>query len=231
MKKRTLIFLCGLLFMSAGAQPPGLHLAAIDQTITHGTWQTWHPNGSPRDSGTFRKGLPDGVWKHWDDQGQLLVFRTYSADKYQRVKLAMLRYHPRRATYPLAKMYADNREAALYHLRAESSFDTQGKTGAANSSDINVGDKNYKPVFNRSLHHGLYMNFYPGNTLKDSGYYQDGLRHGIWKTVSENGNTETGAYRHGVKVKEWKVFSPTGKLLEMIVYTNTGKIRKHRYFN
>lgn len=212
-----------------------LFVGSVKNGRLHGYWQSWYQNGSPCDSGQLHKGLPDGVWKHWDEEGRLIALRTFSAEKYQRISHEILRYHPKRASYPLVKMYSKNRNAAMHFLRAGASFGLPDEASTLTLKEQvanNItGGNNYKPVFNRSLHHGLFMNFYPGGAVKDSGYYQNGLRHGIWKRVHENGNTETGAYQHGVKTKEWKIFDPSGKILELIVYTPSGKIRKTRSFN
>lgn len=201
----------------------------------HGQWQSWYQNGMHCDAGQLSRGLPDGTWQYWDEDGQLLALRTYSAEKYQRISHEMLRYNPKRISYPLVKLYAKNRHEALRYLHAGLSFDitvdTQTEALATRVAGNITGSSNYKPVFNRSLHHGLFMNFYPGGAVKDSGYYQNGLQHGIWKRVHENGNTETGAYQHGVKVRDWKTFDANGKIIKLVVYTSSGKIRKTRSFD
>lgn len=203
----------------------------------HGNWQSWYQNGQACDSGRFEKGLPDGVWKHWNEKGELVSIRTYSADKYHRVANAMVRYHPRKITYPLAAMYQVNRSRALSYLQTSYSFAGTIRRASglslAEATGMNMQPGNvYRPVFDHALHHGLYMNFGPGDVAKDSGYYRDGLRHGLWvhRDLKE-GRFEKGLYHHGIKVKEWRTYDSNGKLEKLIVYSVRGKLRKERYFN
>jgi antitoxin component YwqK of YwqJK toxin-antitoxin module len=212
-----------------------LFAARIKNGKLNGPWQSWYQNGLPCDSGNFVKGLPDGVWKHWNEKGQLLALRTYSADKHQRIDNEMIRFNPRRINYPLASLYQVNRQAALQYMKMSYSFPNAGEqiTGLTLSELVtkNITGNNYRPVFDRTLHHGLFMNFYPDGRVKDSGYYRNGLRQGIWVHRDiEKATRQKGTYHNGIKVKEWRTYAESGKLLELVVYGLKGGIKKKRYF-
>jgi antitoxin component YwqK of YwqJK toxin-antitoxin module len=75
------------------------------------------------------------------------------------------------------------------------------------------------------------MNFYPDGRVKDSGYYRNGLRQGIWVHRDiEKATRQKGTYHNGIKVKEWRTYAESGKLLELVVYGLKGGIKKKRYF-
>jgi len=206
-----------------------LYDAHIKNRKLHGSWQSWYENGYLCDSGTFVKGLPDGEWKHWDINGRLIALRTYSADKFNRINNELVRYNPRRISFPLTALYQRNKRAALRYLRASYSF-----AGAARrkqgvtlqeliTANVTPGNE-YQPVFDQSLHHGLYINYFTTGLAKDSGYYQNGLRHGVWiHRDRPNGTTERGSYEHGIRVKAWRTYDSNGQILSIVQYNSKGE--------
>jgi antitoxin component YwqK of YwqJK toxin-antitoxin module len=206
-----------------------LYSGHVKKKKLHGNWESWYQNGQLCDSGQLALGLPEGEWKHWDEEGRLVAVRNYSSDKYNRVKMELTRYNPRHTAYPLTVMYHKNRASASRYLHSSYSFphsirriDDQSLQQWV-ASNITPGST-YNPVFDQSLHHGLYMNFFTNGLAKDSGYYQNGLRQGVWvHRDAPEGLVRMGTYKNGVKVKEWRVYMPTGKILGIIFYNNKGQ--------
>jgi hypothetical protein len=211
-----------------------LYTGNVRKKKLDGNWESWYQNGQLCDSGKLELGLPDGEWKHWDEHGQLIAVRNYSSDKYNRIKNELTRYNPRQAAYPLTVMYQKNSSAASKYLHSSYSFphnirriDDQSlqEWVAANIASGAV----YHPVFDQSLHHGLYMNFFPDGIVKDSGYYQNGLRQGVWiQRQFVHGLYYVGAYKNGLKIKEWRAYMPSGKLMGIIFYNNKGEEESRR---
>ena len=206
-----------------------LYDAHVKNRKLHGSWQSWYENGYLCDSGTFIKGLPDGAWKHWDISGRLVALRTYSADKFHRINNELVRYNPRRISFPLTALYQRNKRAAIRYFRASYSFAGAAKRKQGLSlqelitANVTPGNE-YQPVFDQSLHHGLFINYFITGLAKDSGYYQNGLRHGVWiHRDGPNGNTERGVYEHGIKVKMWRTYDSNGQLLSIVQYTSKGE--------
>ena len=213
-----------------------LFAAGVKNGKLHGSWQSWYQNGMPCDSGNLVKGLPGGVWKHWDSNGQLIALRTYSADKYHRISNEMTRYHPKRISFPLATLYQKNKQAAMKYLDVDYSFSNAGRKEKNWSLPRLVAKNvttrnNYKPVFDHALHHGLFMNFFPDGIVKDSGYYKNGLRQGMW-LHRNTGKTilRQGSYVNGMKVKEWKSYNASGKLQELAFYSLKGELKWRKEF-
>jgi hypothetical protein len=161
----------------------------------NGSWKSWYQNKSLCDSGDFIKGIPDGEWKHWDAKGQLLAIRHYSAAKFLTIKKEIDLNHPRCAIHSLAALYRQNSEIARQYLEAGYSFGLTAGNDRIPLTKIvenNINGNNYEPVFAVCLHHGLYMNFYADGSLKDSGYYKNGLRDGVWIQRSPDGSCSSG---------------------------------------
>jgi len=214
-----------------------LYSGHVKRKKLHGNWESWYQSGQLCDSGTLVSGLPDGEWKHWNEQGQLLALRTYSADKYKRIQTELSRYTPKRTAYPLTVMYHKNRPAAIKYLHSSYSFPHTIKRIDDQSlqqwvtANITPGHS-YHPVFDQSLHHGLFMNFFPDGQVKDSGYYENGLRQGVWvHREAPDSTSQMGAYKNGFRIKEWKIYTPSGKLLGMIFYNNNGEEYNRKDFD
>jgi antitoxin component YwqK of YwqJK toxin-antitoxin module len=194
----------------------------------HGTWQSWYVNGQRLDSGKLVKGVPDGEWKHWDSSGQLLYTRHYNADKLQRVKNEMRLNHPKSYFFALTSLYKKDSRAAVRYLNAGYSFPLVSPARAAYSlqqlTEMNNHSKGYRPVFSECLHHGLYMNFFTTGVTKDSGYYKDGLREGIWlHREKADGGWWQGAYKNGMCQHEWKQYDSRGRLVQIVFYNKNGE--------
>ncbi len=213
-----------------------LFSVSVHGSKLNGNWQSWYATGVLCDSGGLINNLPDGEWKHWNEKGELLAIRHYSADKFQRVMQEMLRYNPKRSFFYLSELYQKDKQAALNYLTAAYSFPS-GRSAPVHSlkqlviSNISKSDS-YRPVFEQSLQDGLYMNFFPGGSIRDSGYYKNGVRTGKWvHRDSADGPWHLGAYQHSIKIKEWKYYDKNNKLLELIVYDNRGHINWRKKIN
>ena len=200
----------------------------------HGEWRSWYKNGLLCDSGTLVKSLPHGTWKGWFENGQLRSIRTFSEPKYHILK-AELKKHPRFTFLPLTSIIKQDPNALNLYTNAVNSYKSLSLSGlpAVTSAlslkqiaDINTsrGSHLYLPPFAKCLHHGLYMNFYQGGNVKDSGYYKNGLKEGVWRESLEGGNIRsTGFYYHGRKKHTWKFYDASGKLLYIQHYNRAGK--------
>lgn len=207
-----------------------LFTAWVRKGKLNGVWQSFYPGGNSCDSGNLINNLPDGRWVFKDNQGELIAIRHYSSEKFRRVTQEMRQYHPKRSFYHLSALYQRNRRQALACLDAASSFEQVPAVPApvtlSELAEMNTGGKHgYRPVFAQQLQHGLYMNFFPGAVVRDSGYYLNGLKAGKWihRPHPDSGWLQ-GAYQHDYRVKEWKQYNVQGRLEEILHYDNQGNL-------
>ncbi|MBL7740014.1 MAG: hypothetical protein JNK14_12415 [Chitinophagaceae bacterium] len=205
-----------------------LYSGTVKRHKLHGDWQSWYSNQQLCDSGSFFKGLPVGEWKHWNSSGQLIAIRHYDASKFFRIQNEFTRSGPKQVVYPLTKLYRKNRRQANYYMHASYSFSFDDhhphhfSLQQAVQNNITPGNS-YRPLFDECLHHGLYMNFYSNGAVKDSGYYKNGLKDGIWIHREESGSYVTGVYKNSLKTGDWKQYDAKGKLQYFIFYDKKGR--------
>lgn len=200
-----------------------LYKATIKRSALHGAWQSWYPNGYTCDSGRLARNIPDGEWKYWNAEGNLMALRHFNAEGYHRVMEEITRPHPRRNFYQLGLIAIQNQEQALSYLQAEKFYTGKGSAVKFHSvRDLvlaNSKGEMYRPVFETGLLDGLYMNFFENGQVRDSGDYKSGLREGIWMhRASTLSDTETGLYQNGLKEQEWKLYTAEGRLKQILFY-------------
>lgn len=211
--------------------------ATVRKGKLNGTWQSWYPDGVACDSGKLVNNIPDGKWVFRNPANEIIAVREYSADKFIRITNEMQHYHPKRSFYYLASLYQQNRTRALRFLDADYSF--PGNGGKRKISTLRqLAEENtasihpYQPVFVQCLHEGLYINYFSGGLVRDSGSYVNGVRNGKWihRDTATTGWYQ-GAYHNGTRVKEWKVFDDLGRLIEIIQYNHSGRISWRKKIN
>jgi antitoxin component YwqK of YwqJK toxin-antitoxin module len=205
-----------------------LYTAETRRGKLNGNWQSWYANGNLCDSGMLINNLPDGEWKYWNENGELIAVRHYSVAKFQRVAEEIKRYHPKRNFYKLSTLYQQNKQAALFHMDAVYSFPQEKNNRPGSLRDLvqyNINNPDfYNPVFEQCLHEGIYINYFPERIIKDSGSYKDGLKQGKWiHRNSADGGRWQGTYQDGIKTKEWKLYDKAGRMNEIIFYNSRGR--------
>lgn len=173
--------------------------------LLHGNWISWYDNNSKHDEGHLKKGIPDGTWKVWYSNGQLRSVRTFSWDKYKRVTQQWKTANPRQVNYRLTEIYQADRKRAYSYLQSDYAFRSL---------------EDYAPVFRSGLLHGIYLNYFENGSLKDSGFYKNGLKDGLWIEKTNPSSYWTGTYKNAERTGTWKLFSSNKQLLEMVVYKN-----------
>jgi len=221
---------------ASGAERP-LFTATVKRGKLNGSWQSWYSNGTVCDSGRLVNNLPDGAWVFRNEGGEIMAIRHYNAEKFLRITNEMQHYHPKRSFYYLAALYQKNKRWALHYLDAAYSFPVRLNRKPATTlqqlAESNTSPGNlYQPVFVQCVHEGLYMNYFSGGLVKDSGMYKDGMKSGKWihRDTMQAGWFQ-GAYKHGLPVKEWKHFDQEGRLVEVLHYDQSGRLNWRKKIN
>lgn len=173
-------------------------------------------DGRPPDSGIIKKGIPDGVWKSFYNNGNTRFLRTYSFDKWKQFQNEKSRYHPKRVSLYITKLFHENRKQAEKYITAINSFCAKENCTGVNAPD---DTEHYHPPFKNGFLHGAFANYFPDGAVKDTGHYKNGLPEGIWiKWTGDKQFYWKGNYQHGLKDQEWKLYSSAGKLLRILFY-------------
>ena len=203
--------------------------AEYKRKVLHGRWMSWHRPGRLYDSGYLDKGIPDGEWKIYYQDGNLRFVRNYDAFLLRKIKNDILR-ESRYSFYEIAAMFRKNPADAIKHFNAANSFNIHASPNSHFLSLIErvkhntSGSQTYYPPFIESLQHGLCISYFPDGTIQDSGYYKYGLKEGIWQEWQENGQIKMAGYYHnGYKEGIWKYYNNTGKLIALQEYKAKGK--------
>ncbi|MBS4065482.1 MAG: hypothetical protein KGZ74_13025 [Chitinophagaceae bacterium] len=204
-----------------------LHTSVKNHSL-HGSWKSYYNAEQLMDMGTLVKGMPDGLWQSWYPNGQLKSVRNYSADLLVRIQQDVSLNHPKLSKFVITQRYKQEGNNVLYVLRSAYSYNRGNYALPHQPMELvkqNASDPfNYHPPFNQSLHHGMYMNYFENGVVKDSGYYKEGLREGLWVHRADvRSGTWKGMYKHGIRQKEWKYYNTTGKLLLIVFFNNKGE--------
>lgn len=192
----------------------------------HGEWSSWYHPQYRCDSGRLVKSIPDGEWKSWYNNGRLRSVRTYSAQRLGRVQYELPRRSGKATFLTITDIARNDAEYAYRLLTPFYSYFTLATNAASAKAPTprNLADRvlqntsgekrPYLAPFTTCLHHGLYMNYYPDGSVKDSGFYKDGVRDGVWIEKLDSGAiASTGAYRRGFRYDTWKFYDRSGNLL------------------
>lgn len=196
----------------------------------YGLWNSWYSNGQTLDSGILQKGIPGGTWVMRFNNGLPQFIRTYSTEKWEQFQNEKIRYHSKRISMPLTKLFHEDKIKAEQYITAINTFCDKQNCSRPDKEDISVRvnanskDHHYHPLFENGLLHGPFINYFPDGAVKDSGNYRDGLPEGLWiKWTGDKQFYWEGYYQHGAKNKEWKLYSANRRLVRVVSYRQ-GKI-------
>jgi antitoxin component YwqK of YwqJK toxin-antitoxin module len=210
-----------------------------------GEWKSYYAPGRLCDSGGIRNDVPDGEWKSWYENGQLRFIRTFDAFQFEKAKQEISKRASKIISSPIVNIAREDLRIAYSYLSAAYSFHTIAKKSSGKrlsgkdwislrervEHNTLPGNHDYLPPFLECLHHGLYMNFYPDGSVKDSGYYRSGLREGVWEEWINNGKIRsTGFYHRGHKSDTWKYFNRKGELKYLETYDRKGRLLHRKEF-
>jgi antitoxin component YwqK of YwqJK toxin-antitoxin module len=204
-----------------------IFLSTVTKNKLNGKWVSYHTNGQILDSGYLVKGIPNGIWKVWDSDGNLLKIREYDADLYERIMADIKLNHPRYVKFAITTRYKKEGNEILKHLTSSYFFEGADISQYEKLEDLvkdnSANIQSYHPAFISCAHSGEYVNFSEQGLIRDSGYYRNGLKEGYW-IHSDPSNTfiEKGSYKNGFKIDIWKKQDQSGKLISMKYYNQEG---------
>jgi antitoxin component YwqK of YwqJK toxin-antitoxin module len=219
-----------------GLHPDGdtLFVSEMKRNQLQGNWKSYYKAGHLLDSGRMQRSVPDGEWKTWYPDGTLRTIRNYHAEKLAYVKNEIRRKEGRSTFFVLTNIARQHMSAAKHLMTGYYSYHALDNTHTGQQPHSlekrvaqNASQQNYHAPFTECLHHGLYMNYFPDGSAKDSGYYKNGVRDGLWKEWNNEATVlAVGSYKQGRPSGDWKFYNKAGKLLYIQLYSNSGKLKE-----
>lgn len=152
----------------------------------------YHRNGTLRTVGMMKDELKEGIWKRFDDSGQLLWTATYTGGKLNGIV----------TTYFDRKELQENKMSI--NLLGSKAFDEEVKL-YRETIEPYVLDKR----------HGLVIRYFQNGDYREENYVE-GKLHGDFKTYYKNGVLAIhGVSENDTIVGEYKKYYETGELLEI----------------
>lgn len=222
-------------------------MAYFNKNVLEGSWISYYDNGLICDSGMLTKSIPDGRWVSYYEDGMVRTVAEFNAKKMLQTREEMRRmYRPipgssfgglgpdaiRSSIYPLRGQQAYLRAQYLQMQESIQPTDIVGKSaGLSLKKKIDQNtlhfSQRYMPPFDECLVHGQYKSFFPDGKLKDSGYFNNGLKSGVWQESSDDRKISSrGFYKKGTKRGDWRFYSPEGKFLYLRKYTWQGRVKE-----
>ena len=218
-----------------------VYKAGYKKNKLNGPWISSYANNALCDSGSLKNNMPDGTWKTWYPNGTLRSVREYSAYKLERLKNNLQRYNHKINNDLLITMEKRNPGTFKQHTSAAESFHHYIPANlSAVSHHIPIKEKayinsletsdHYFPPFTECLHDGVYLNYFPNGELRDSGYYKNGFRTGLWIEKGDDGTSSRGTYHRSFKTGAWSYYNSNGKLIKLMHYNHEGKEMHKKHY-
>ncbi len=154
-----------------------------------GLWKWFYADGKIQSEGTYKHGLKNGVFKTYDQQGNLKNIEKYLDDQKQTDAEEITKLEVKRDYFPNGKIKIEGtyRNGQADGIRRE--FNEKGevektflmKNGQVTAEGIVEANGQRK---------GVWKEFYPDGSVKANGQYTDDFKSGYWEYFHPNGTLE-----------------------------------------
>ena len=203
----------------------------------------YFPNGQVKREASFRDGKKEGIWREFDEKGNVINSQTYN--KGALISNGIVGTDGKRrgeykeffadSTLRAEGIFIDGERSGEWKyyyqngkLEEIGSF-KEGKQDGPWIWYYDNGKKQIEENFFKGVANGLYKEYDTEGNLIVSGTYFDGLKAGKW--MEEIGDMrEEGEYRNGQKVGEWVSFYDNGKMAFKGSYNAGYPEGQHNYY-
>ncbi len=188
-----------------------IHFKVADSTL-HGTYESFHLNGSLQTFGHYLNGQPDSLWTYYYLNGRKQAegrFKegitngkwTYFYENGSEKSAGILRDNIKQGNWTFYYENGKKKSTGTY-------YDDQ-KNGIWNYF---YEDEMLKAQAYYDQGAGIYKEFYPSGSVKMEGENKDEKSEGAWTYYYESGEIQAqGEFESGLRVGEWIYFHPNGK--------------------
>ncbi|NND76693.1 MAG: hypothetical protein HKN39_00730 [Flavobacteriales bacterium] len=177
-----------------------------------GLWQEYHANGKLKMEGNFIDDLRNGLFKYYDEKGNLTGIEKYDQDKVdeeaeESVVLDIKNEYSKDGKVISSGGYKDGKKHGTHR-----NYDEDGRIVSGTLFDF--GTKKAEGLVDKNgTYQGEWKLFYPTGELRAEGDYKDGKKVKDWKYYHKDGTLEQkGKYTKGRPSGEWKWYYKNGIL-------------------
>lgn len=221
-------------FTMAFGQPPSTEVNRTDaKGRKQGTWSKTWPNGTTRYIGQFADDKPQGVFRHYSEEGALTTEQTYATDG---LTSRAVHYHPNGQVMARGKYLGQKKDSTWNY------FDEEGHAKSVEryvNGDLNgervVYYRDGKPAetasFDHGVQHGPWKQYFPSGTLKAQAEFVKGEPEGTMTWFQPNGRKEIeGKAVNGARDGVWTYYNEDGSIQLTMAYSK-GELVNTRYMN
>lgn len=178
-----------------------------------GEWKSFYSNGQLEWEGYFQTGKKHGVFKYYDEKGEVEEIRKYDNGKRLEDSEDLMVLDTKKKYYEdgTVKMKGTYRPDGTEHGIFKY-FDENGEIEKTEVYDD--GNLTGRGVIDGSgYYQGEWVHYYPKGGKRAEGKYVDGRKEGEWTYYYRDGDVEqVGSYAAGDQMGTWKWYYPNGDL-------------------
>lgn len=198
------------------------------RTVRHGPLRRYHPNGRLAVVGQYRNGRASGVWRWYDERGNLLR-KAVPQQGYDEILVGRNLADPRtvyrdakgrKVAAGLRKHDKPHGEWTYYFpggaVRAQGRY-LDGLPDGRWVFYFRTGQVQRREDYKLGVPDGTVMRGWPNGQEQLVGQVEQGVRVGLWRTWYENGQTESaGEFHEDRQDGEWRYWDEQGHLVRHV---------------
>ncbi len=161
----------------------------VERQQQSGPWKFYFESGEIKEKGIFRKGIRDGAWVGYYEDG----LKAWETDYTEGIG-------ERKDFYPGGKIKAQGKVKGKRKIGHWQYFDTSGTMQAEGN-------------FSNDKRNGEWIFYHANGEIASRGTYEDNIAVDVWDYYDKGGNiTSRGSFTDGEKQGNWQIFYPGGTL-------------------
>lgn len=168
-----------------------------------GTWKYYFENGEVEQIGDFANDKPQGTWRWYYENKQLRLEEEYENGFEEGVSTE---YSDSGSVIAVGKYVEGFKDGkwmyTIANLKEEGNYLEGEKQGAWKQTYLDNKKLAFEGEYLNGVPNGNFKYYYASGAIKRRGYYQLGLRQGIWEFFEENGESRlTIKYENGKEIE------------------------------
>jgi antitoxin component YwqK of YwqJK toxin-antitoxin module len=188
----------------------------------HGFWKTYYPSGKLKSDGSYKNGIPVGVFKYYyEENGKIKIILKHKGDGLN-AYAEVLNENGVKVSEGNYKSEKKDGEWKYFHPNGNLSIKETWKDGKKNGITYKYypnGNVLEQFEYKDDVKNGIWKQFFSDGVIKADGVYINGKLNGKARFYHPNGKVEfEGEYIEDFKEGDWIKLDPYGRLLKKIEF-------------